>query len=345
MPANGIDVSRYQSNVNYQAVKASGRDFMMIRAGYGMYLNQKDPLFETHYQGGKAAGLSLGAYHYSYARNPAEAAREAEVFLDFISAKTFSYPVALDIEDKSQLGLSQNVLTDIARTFCERVQNAGYYVMIYSNKNFLLNHLNLSSLPFDIWLAHYASQTDYPGAYGIWQYTSSANVPGVNGRCNANYSYKDYPAIIQRAGLNGFDNDSSQPVPPSSGIYAQCNADSVNIRSGPSVRNARIGRLNYGNEILVLSGAGGWYSILAGNLYGYVAAEYITVGGIPGSYAQCNANDVNVRSGPGVNYPVLRRLNRGNQLIVTDRESDWYRVIVAGLGGYVTAQYITVGGI
>ena len=107
MTIKGIDVSRHQKagKVNFEELKKLGYEFVIIRAGYGMEMNQKDSAFESHYKAAKEAGLHVGAYHYSYAVNVAEAEQEADCFLKWIEDKTLEYPVAYDMEDETQKSL------------------------------------------------------------------------------------------------------------------------------------------------------------------------------------------------------------------------------------------------
>ena len=104
----GIDVSYCQTNIDWQKVKNSGVDFVIIRAGYGKEINQKDKQFENHYTGAKAAGLYVGAYHYSYARSVNEAMQEADCFLEWIKDKHFEMPVYFNNWIKCWLSLAQN---------------------------------------------------------------------------------------------------------------------------------------------------------------------------------------------------------------------------------------------
>ena len=342
--SKGIDVSQYQNSVNYQQVKASGIDFVIIRAGYGMYENQKDSLFESHYANAKAAGLHVGAYHYSYAKSAAEAQKEADVLLKWIAGKQFDYPVYFDIEDPSQANLGKGLITDITVAFCDKVEKAGYFTGVYASTDWLKNRLDMNRINrFTIWKADYRSNPDTSISCDIHQYTGSGQVNGISGRVDMNNATRDFPNEILSAGLNGYAPNQAPPV--SNGQYAQVNVETLNVRSGGAPSFPIIEKLHYGNEVLVLSGANGWYQIDFGGKQGYVAAQYLTIGGIPGQYAQCNADRVNVREQPNTNSKVIRQLNRGNELIVTDGFNGWYHVIIAGTGGYVAAQYITVGGI
>lgn len=214
MQIKGIDISRHQraGEVNFKKLRELGYDFVMIRAGYGKILTQKDTAFDSHYNAAKAAGLYVGAYHYSYAVNAAEARQEADCFLKWIGDKELDYPVAFDIEDKCQKKLTNAQRTDIALTFMQRVEDAGYYTMLYSSANWLGSKLDMKRLShFDVWCAAYVGSQEnikkyYDGPYGMWQYSSSIVLPDVyDSRLDHNYAYKNYAEIIKNAGLNNPD--------------------------------------------------------------------------------------------------------------------------------------------
>ena len=193
----GIDVSKHQGTIDWAKVKAAGVQFAMLRAGYGRYDNQKDEQFEVNYKGATAAGIPVGAYHYSYATTAEQAKQEAEVFLGWINGKNLTYPVAFDIEDKKQANLGVSVISDIIRAFCEMVEAAGYYVVVYANKDWLTNRIDADCKSrYDIWLAQWTSKPTYTGNYGMWQYTSDGAVDGIAGMVDMNIAYKDYPALI-----------------------------------------------------------------------------------------------------------------------------------------------------
>ena len=207
----GIDVSKHNGTIDWAKVKAAGVQFAMLRAGYGRYDNQKDEQFEANYKGATAAGIPVGAYHYSYATTAEQAKREAEVFLGWIKGKTFTYPVAFDIEDAKQANLGVSLISDIIRTFCETVEAAGYYVVVYANKDWLTNRIDADCKSrYDIWLAQWTSEPTYTGSFGLWQYTSDGAVDGIAGRVDMNIAYKDYPSII--AGMGSSDTTASAPT-------------------------------------------------------------------------------------------------------------------------------------
>lgn len=207
----GMDISRYQGTVDFEKVKKSGIEFVMIRAGYGWENRnvQTDQNFRRNYTGAVKAGLPCGAYHYSYAKTPHDAELEADFFLSIVKGCKFAYPVAFDLEDTSQANLGRKTLTEIAAAFCGKVERAGYYVCLYTNPDWLKNRLDRKQLNrFDLWLAHYAQKPGVDGI-GMWQYSSTGRVNGVSGRVDLDIAYRDYPAIMASKGLNGFPRKGS----------------------------------------------------------------------------------------------------------------------------------------
>ena len=207
----GIDVSVHNGDIDWGKVKADGIDFAILRAGYGRLASQKDEKFEQNYAGAKAAGIPAGAYWYSYAMTPEEAELEADVFLSVIKGKQFEMPVYFDLEEKKQFDLGKEQVSAIMRAFLKKVESAGYFVGLYGSASSLTTHTadDIKSW-YTIWLAHWVDQTNYSGAYGIWQHSEKGKVAGINGNVDLDICYKDFPTIIKGKGLNGWGN---APVP------------------------------------------------------------------------------------------------------------------------------------
>jgi len=205
----GIDISKHQGTVDFSKVKAAGVQFVIIRAGFGKVATQKDPKFEEFYKGAKSVGLPVGAYWYSYATNEAEAKQEAKACLEVINGKQFDFPVWFDQEYEPGIkAASKATRTACVKAFCDALEAAGYYSGLYCSRDWLNNWLDNAALKkYDIWVAAYGST---PGKvslpYGMWQYSSTngLNVPGFGVHLDCNEAYKDYPAIIKKAGLNGY---------------------------------------------------------------------------------------------------------------------------------------------
>ncbi len=207
MEFKGIDVSHHNGTVDWDKVKSDGIDFAIIRCGYGRKdLRQIDRQFERNYRECKRVGIPVGVYHYSYAKNADDAGLEADFMLELIKGKQFEYPVVFDIEDKGQAAFSKSVLTEITVAFCSKIEKAGYYVSVYSSADWFTNKLDLVKLaPYDKWLAHWCSKPKWDNSFGgLWQYSDSGRVDGIDTKVDMNISYRDYPSIIRRAGLNGY---------------------------------------------------------------------------------------------------------------------------------------------
>lgn len=205
MKIKGIDVSKHQGNVNFEKVKASGIDFVIIRAGYGKDISQKDKYFEQNYKSAKAAGLKVGAYWYSYADTVDEVKQEAKVCIQAIKGKTFEYPIYFDLEESSQFSKGKSFCDSLVKTFCNELEKAGYWAGLYISRSPLQTHLSSSvAKRYALWIAEYNDKCNYSGDYGMWQYSSKGKVSGVSGNVDMDYCYVDYPNLIKNKGLNGY---------------------------------------------------------------------------------------------------------------------------------------------
>ncbi|MDE5577857.1 MAG: Ig-like domain-containing protein [Oscillospiraceae bacterium] len=201
----GIDVSKWQGNIDWKKVSVSGVDFVMIRSSFGS--EHTDEMLDRNVKGCEKYGIPYGFYHYTYATTPAEARREAKYFLKQIKDYNPEYPIVLDIEESFYKEMSRKQVTDIIVAFMEVVENAGYYGMVYNSPNFIKACINEKTLKkYDIWIACWGDEDRlaalYDGHYGIWQYSSTGRVNGINGDVDLDYSYKDYASIIRKGGYN-----------------------------------------------------------------------------------------------------------------------------------------------
>lgn len=211
----GIDISKWQKGFDFDKAEAEGVEFVILR---GAYATSKDSCFETFYKQCKDKDIPVGAYHYSMARNTAEAKAEAEFMLNILKGKQFEYPIYLDVEDKTQKALGKDTLTAIIQAYCDTLQKAGYYVGIYSTYLFLRDYTYIDNLDkYDKWIAQWSTKCTSKKPFGMWQYGGETNkirtniVAGVV--CDQNYCYKDYPSVIKSAGLNGFEKQDGINTP------------------------------------------------------------------------------------------------------------------------------------
>ena len=211
---NGLDVSVHNGSVDFAKVAGAGYDFVMIRDGYGdllSYPSQKDPRFEQNFANAKAAGRTVGTYHYLYATTAAGARREAEGFLANIKGKQFDMPIALDIEERSQATLANAAVEAIVKAFMNVCEKAGYYCSLYSYEAFLSAKMSKAFREqYDVWCANISYQPSIK--YGIWQYSFTGSVPGCSGAVDLNRTSRDYPSLIKRGGFNGYPKEPAKPL-------------------------------------------------------------------------------------------------------------------------------------
>lgn len=194
----GIDVSKWNGNIDWNAVKNSGVSYVIIRSGYRGSSEGKlivDPKFESNIKGATSVGLKVGIYFFSQAVDEIEAVEEASMVLGQIKDYKISYPVFLDVEASGGRGdkIDLATRTAVCKAFCQTIQNAGYTAGVYSNKTWLEGKLDASSLSsYKIWLAQYAAAPTYKGRYDLWQYRSTGSVSGVSGNVDMNISYLGY---------------------------------------------------------------------------------------------------------------------------------------------------------
>ena len=195
--AQGIDVSEHQGRIDWDAVKASGIDFAILRVGFGApsWGGRVDYQFNRNISECERLGIPYGVYIYSYAFDNQQAADEASMVINCLSGHNPRLPVYYDLEDNSIIANGrQTGIASRAQVFCNRISAAGYEPGIYANLNWFNNILTDSvfkSSSWDHWIAQYNSQCDYTGNYSFWQYKSNGKVPGINGNVDMNYAYVD----------------------------------------------------------------------------------------------------------------------------------------------------------
>ena len=176
--AKGIDVSTWQENINFNQVKASGIEFVIMRAGYGNAV--KDNWFEENYRKAKVAGLNARAYWYSYASSAEGAKLEAQGCARVLAGKQFEYPIYFDIEETSQLNRGQAFCSSLVSAFCNEMERIGYYAGFYASLSAALNYVSAEVRSRYAFLPHLLC------------------IPGIGGRVDMDMSYVDYPSVIKR---------------------------------------------------------------------------------------------------------------------------------------------------
>ncbi len=297
----GIDVSRYQGLIDWEAVAASGIQFAMIRVGYrtvetGM-LNE-DPFARYNLQEAQRAGIKVGAYFFSTAVNAAEAVEEAMFTANIIDKYQITYPVAYDCENYNdansrQKGLDKATRTALAMHFLDTIAARGYTPMFYSSKNAMTNSrdwdMETLSARYKVWAAWYPSQPfpltpacTYTGVHHMWQYTDKAVIAGVNGGVDMNLAYFNYteaaqpkdpvpPALIAASTIGNVQfTEVNQVVTPTT---------EVNLRTIPSTDdpNTIVVKIKPGDMIFRTGiGNNGWSRVVLNGQVLYAYSNYLT---------------------------------------------------------------------
>lgn len=218
MGIKGLDVSRFQGEVDWERVKAAGYQFAMLRAGYGD--DSVDGQFRRNASECNRLGLPIGAYWFCYAASPENAAQEADSCIRTVSGYRLDYPVCYDIEqasadyvEKQGVSFTPALAQSLVKSFCGRVEAQGYFAMFYSNRSFYDTYLGAALAGrYAFWYARYTDTFDGTDC-GIWQYTSTGKVPGISGNTDLDIAYIDYPSVIRRAGLNHLSGKPPKPDP------------------------------------------------------------------------------------------------------------------------------------
>ena len=197
----GVDVSRFQGEIDWEKVAAAGVDFAMVRVGFRGTTEGKlleDDYFKDNIEGAAANGLDVGVYFYSQAVDEDEAQEEVQMVLDLIEPYKITYPVVIDVEyAESDKARTANLTTDeyetVVKVFCDTVKKAGYTPMVYGNVTsytLLMDAVDVDD--YDIWVAYYGLPIYYPYHFNIWQYSKSGRVDGIDGDVDLNICITDY---------------------------------------------------------------------------------------------------------------------------------------------------------
>lgn len=202
---NGIDVSKYNGDINWDKAKKDGVDFVIVRVGYRGYGKSgtlcTDPNYKANIEGALAAGIKVGVYYFTEALTTDEAREEAKFCISKIKDYNITLPVAIDYEyptdGKNPIGRMYNAkltkaeATANVKAFCAAVKKAGYTPLVYANKSDLSSLINGKTIgnTYKVWLANYTTKTTYANSYEYWQYTSSGKVNGITGKVDCNFWY------------------------------------------------------------------------------------------------------------------------------------------------------------
>lgn len=367
----GIDVSKYNGDINWKKVKAAGIEFAFVRVGFRGYVSGglgSDDSAATNMKNAAAAGVKVGAYIYSQAITVKEAEKEAEFILEKVKGYDITMPLVFDFEyykggRLQNANLSQRKQTDICLAFCKKIEAAGYTPLVYANKSMLTTGLYAEEISskYPIWLAHYTNQTDYAGEYTYWQYTEKGNVDGItgnNGNVDMNYWY-----------VKPESNTNKPAVPVVTGEAASFDSVKLTWKKVEKATGYRVFRYNpdtkkYERIKILTSGNTLSYTDTdrdADTTYRYKVRAYTKVDGknvygdktsviyvttLNPVIGKITGTDVNVRTGPATTYARLTKVNTNDSVTILGSRGDWYKVSLK-IGtttkiGYITKQYVAI---
>lgn len=198
-----MDVSRWQGRIDWDVVKASGKiDGVMLRAlGYKGGKPYIDPYFARNYAECTRLGIPVGVYFWLGSTVAGGMVDLTAMLRSVLEGKTFQLPIAIDVEDPKLKVLTPAELSALVRLYAAKIERWGLYAMVYTYSNFADTALDMDALvAYDHWIADYRGKRP-TRKNGMWQYTDKGSVPGVSGNVDLSHAYRDYPAIIRRAGL------------------------------------------------------------------------------------------------------------------------------------------------
>lgn len=280
-----IDVSEHQGNINWDQVKSTGVEGVIIRCGYGDNIaSQDDKYWKRNADECTRLGIPFGVYIYSYATSMAQAESEAQHALRCVKGYKLSYPIYLDLEHAG----TEAGAVERAKRFGDIIEVAGYWCGIYANLNWWNNYLPGLDR-FTKWIAQYNSKCDYTGKNkDMWQYTSGGRVAGIGGNVDMNECYRDLPKEI---GGGSTTPSTPKPTPapaPASKTHTVQSGETLSgiaAKYGTTYQHlAQINGINnpdliYAGQVLKIDGAAApakTYTVQGGDTLSGIAARYGT---------------------------------------------------------------------
>ena len=307
-----IDISTFQGDVDFSQIKGAV-DGVIIRCGYGDNLSsQDDEWFYHNVTECEKYDIPYGIYLYSYATNADHVESETDHLLRCLSrCKKLSFPAYIDLEDNS---IRSYFKPDWYIRMGEAVERAGYWFGVYANKDWFVNVIGDTLDRFTKWVAQYNNVCDYAGTYDMWQYTSMGNVPGISGGVDMNICYKDFPSILA--------GETEEAGEPEDG-HAVYTMDYVNMRKEAYVGSPVLTTVPPRTLLTVLADDGfGWSKVTYQGKVGWLCNLYVNGGQSACKRITVNGDNVNVRSGPGLSYPVILQMFNGDDITLVSQDTD-----------------------
>lgn len=375
----GIDVSKWNKDIDWTAVKNAGIDFAFVRTSYRGYEKgglATDSYAPANMTNAAAAGVKVGAYIFSQAITVKEAQEEADYLLRSVEGYKITMPLVFDYEYYSggrleKAKLSKRTRTDICLAFCEKIKEAGYTPLVYANKTMLNKDLYASEISskYPVWLAHYTTSTDYAGDYTFWQYTSSGKVAGITGNVDMNfwYSKPGESTSVSRPGTSAaLKAPSATTLSGKATSYDKIKLTWKKVSGATGYRLYRYDEASksYKKIKTINSASTTSYTDTGrsmGTTYKYRAKAFkksgsssafskasntVSVKTESTMTGKTNGTSVVVRTGPSTSYPKLQTLGINVGVTITGTSGSWYQVSIPVGGttktGYISQSYVTI---
>ena len=345
----GIDVSKWNGNIDWKSVKNFGVDYVIIRAGYGT--STIDPKFKTYIEGAKSVGLKIGVYWFSYATSPENAAIEAQGCLNAISPykSSITYPVFFDFEydsvryaNNNGVKVTKDLATKMANSFLNKVESKGYTSGIYTNRDFSSTYFTSDLInSSNLWVAQYASTNTFGKPYSMWQYSEKGSVPGISGYVDMNYTC-----------LKTFNSGSSSDDSSTSSGDQGVTTANLNLRKSASTSSSIIATIPNNTKIeIVDKSTSGWHKVKYKGNTGYVSKDYVKLNGsdsddnTPSSEKGVTSTNLNLRISASTSSSIIATIPNNTTIEIVDKStSGWYKVKYKGNTGYVSKDYVKLNG-
>lgn len=229
----GISVSKWQGAVDWGMAAADDVSFALIRMGSFGYEGEytMDEMFDRNMREAKANGVHTTPYVYLQTRTVEEARQAAQYTMEIAKNYEIAYPIAADIESQYIMDLSVQELTDIVNAFCQVLAENGYTPIVYSDYYKFTNEMDTNQIPYDIWLARYGGDHNYPNRT-MWQATDKGSVAGIEGNVCIEFAFKDYAPQPEQNAENGQNEENGQTAD-----NGQTAENGQNMEYGPGTVN------------------------------------------------------------------------------------------------------------
>ena len=335
----GIDVSKWNGDIDWKSVKNAGADYVIIRAGYGR--NTVDEKFYQNIEGAREAGLKIGIYWFSYATSVENAKIEAQKCLEVISdyKESITYPVFFDYEyasrdyaEKQGVTVTKELATEMANTFINTIKSAGYVTGLYTNKDFGNKYFSEDVINSNnLWVAQYASKNTYGRAYDMWQYTENGSIAGVSGNVDLNYTCLIPEGVSINTGGNNSDNNDNV----NDGNSGNDNNDNINDGNSGNDNNDNVNDGNSGND-----NNGNVNDGNSNNDNNNTENKP----SVPTEKGVTTAN-LNLRMEASTSSKIIITIPKGKTIEIVEKlNSGWYKVNYSGKTGYVSSKYVSMNG-